>query len=395
MRPRPGWRERVLGREVHDTGVPVGATVDVVSLRVNPLLRIAILILAWATVSPLGVTGHALYGLILMLVATVTMMSAAIPDTRLGPLPRTVVLAVAAVAGGLLFACYPTSVATAVPFFVCGNAGFRLPRRPAIGVALLGSTVAVIATVVTFGSELVIVSLTVGLPVLIGMNRRERIRALELAHEMVEQTRRAAASEAHAAALDERARMARDLHDVLAHSLSGVNMQLNLADALLEDKRIDDAHRTVLEAQTMVARGLTEARAAVYALRAETLHLIPAVEAMMVGDHEHLEVDGEEPRLSGTTTQALIRIVQEALTNARRYAPGARVAVRIATVTDGSLVVEVHNEAGTVPADSTGGGGMGLVGIRERAGAIGAHATAGPDGGQSGGGWTVRVDVPV
>jgi len=119
---------------------------------------------------------------------------------------------------------------------------------------------------------------------------------------------------------------------------------------------------------------------------------------MLSADHERLEVSGESPPLEVSRTQTVLRTVQEALTNARRHAPGAPVLVALRFVSH-EVVLEVTNGRADV-APATGpvehGSGMGLIGMRERAALVRATVAAGPvTDGQFAGGWRVLLSMPV
>ncbi|WP_019203109.1 sensor histidine kinase [Tsukamurella sp. 1534] len=218
-----------------------------------------------------------------------------------------------------------------------------------------------------------------------GRARRERTRTLE---QLVEQSARTAASEARSSALAERARIARELHDVLAHTLSGAGMQLELADALLEAGRTEDARAAVQRARGAIAGGVTEARDAVHALRGDTVDLPAALAALGEGPRE--TVDAEPVRLGEAATLAVLRVAQEAFTNARRHAPGAPIRAALRSGPDGA-VLTVANGPGRVASPSPGSG-MGLIGMRERAAEAHGALRAGP---APDGGWAVTLTVPT
>ncbi|NUP47812.1 MAG: two-component sensor histidine kinase [Catenulispora sp.] len=269
--------------------------------------------------------------------------------------------------------------------------------------------VAVVVLVVGSGSALIagratilpwIIGITLG-GYLLGDARRSRILALRRARELLVMTQRANAEQAHAAALAERGRIARDVHDVLAHSLSGLAIQLEAADALLTDGTdVDAAHTLVVRARRLARDGLSEVRRAVAALREdvkppeETLARLAADYQADTGWPASFElVGGPVPALAVETAQALQRVAQEALANARKHAPGAAVEVRL-TVGTRDITLTVANAAATRPttplADS--GGGWGIVGLRERVGLLGGTLTAEP---VARGGWHVIATVPI
>lgn len=294
--------------------------------------------------------------------------------------------AVGAVAVGTLFAIQPNPGIGLIVYIASAYAGGRYRQRISIPLAaLLGATVAIGLATHDPGQSWL--GLTVFFTVWAGIarrTRRERTRALE---QLVEQTRLTATSEARSSALAERARIARELHDVLAHTLSGAGMQLELADALLEADRPDDARAAVQRARGAIADGVTEARDAVHALREDTVDLPAALTALAEGEHE--TAMAEPLDLDDTAARTVLRVAQEAFTNARRYAPGAPVTVRLAAVPDGAELTVTNG-----PGSATGshGSGMGLIGMRERAMEIGGTLQAGPD---DQGGWTVRLHIPA
>jgi signal transduction histidine kinase len=225
-----------------------------------------------------------------------------------------------------------------------------------------------------------------------GDARRSRRLALERAQDLLVMTRRANTEQAHAAALAERGRIARDVHDVLAHSLSGLAIQLEAADALLTNGAdVERAHTMVIRSRRLARDGLSEVRRAVAALRddvkpaQETLAALTADYTEDTGWPATFEVTGGPvPSLAVETAQTLQRVAQEALTNARKHAPGAAVAVRLAVGTN-TVTLTVENEAPAAASAplAASGGGWGLVGLRERvelvAGSVETGATQ--DGG--------------
>ncbi len=361
---------------------------DATMVRLLPLINVVVVVWAWFTVSPIGLSGSGLYGLILMIVGTFAMSLRLLPSNLLTFRQSFVATLIGAVVAGLLFGFDSSSAATAFAPIIAGTAGFRFTPVPALTIAVITSATAFLATAVHYDG-IPYWALMVGLAVLIGMTRRDRSEALRLAREKVEQTERAVASESRAQVLAERARVAREIHDVLAHSLSGVNMQLNLADALLEDGRADAGREAVAVAQTLVTDGLVEARKAVYALRDERRDLVATIEAMSLGSTETVTVTGRPRAIDSQTSGHLERIVGEALTNARRHAPGAPTTVTVEFGTD-LLTIEVVN-ATTGDQVFDDGAGVGVTGMRERAAEIGARLTVVGDGR----GWTVRVEVDL
>jgi signal transduction histidine kinase len=227
--------------------------------------------------------------------------------------------------------------------------------------------------------------------------------------EQLAQARMALAERERAAALTERTRIAREIHDILAHSLADLSIQLELADALLTDsgdrsgalERVRYAHR-------LAANGMEETRRAIHALRSNSPPLPEALAAMVgnyhrAGSSVDLEVEGEPRPLPAATGIAILRTAQEALANSHKHAAGLRIRVRL-TYGRGGVSLTVSDRAqGTVGADlhstpsrSSGppmiavAGGYGLAGMRERLLLAGGSLTAGPDAE----GWSVHAEVP-
>ncbi|QMU74956.1 sensor histidine kinase [Streptacidiphilus sp. PB12-B1b] len=202
-----------------------------------------------------------------------------------------------------------------------------------------------------------------------------------------------------AAVLDERARIAREIHDVLAHSLGALNIQIQTARALLahdEPGRADDILAT---AQRLSTEGLVETRRAVQALRTDVPPLPEALTAMAESHRQQhhspvdLTVDGSAGPLPPEQILCLVRTAQEALTNAAKHAPGRPVALAL-HYEDHDVTLTVSNPLGDArpgaPAFATVNGGYGLTGMRERLLLIGGTLTAGPQDDR----WTVTARAP-
>jgi signal transduction histidine kinase len=219
----------------------------------------------------------------------------------------------------------------------------------------------------------------------------QRDRALALLTEL-QATREA---ETRAAAAEERTRIARDMHDVLAHNLSGLSLQLQAIRALAAREHLAATITEPLDRAAELARdGVAEARDAVGALRQPAEHGLTELPDLVVRfpAGATLHSTGAAGRLSPLAEDAVYRAVQESLTNAARYAPGAQVTVGLDWHAD-SLRVRVRDsgrKADRRPLD-LGGTGNGLLGMRERIEACGGRVEAGPDGP----GWLVYFEVPT
>jgi signal transduction histidine kinase len=221
--------------------------------------------------------------------------------------------------------------------------------------------------------------------------QREREQRLQVARLLAE-LEASREVEKEAAALAERSRLAREMHDVLAHTLSGLALQLQgakaLARALPPDADTAELVDVVERAHAMARGGLAEARQAIGALRNARL---PGPEALAALVEEHrlatdtacrLTVEGVPGELPAEGRLALYRTAQEALSNVRKHAPGAPVDVRLAWEPD-AAVLDVQDGAGpstgrpAAPGQGNGGG-YGLIGMAERARLLGGDLVAAP-----------------
>jgi signal transduction histidine kinase len=217
---------------------------------------------------------------------------------------------------------------------------------------------------------------------------------------LVERLRAAQAELAEQSRAEERRRIARELHDIIAHSLT-VSLLHVTAARLAVDHDPEDAARSLGEAERLGRESLTEVRSIMGLLRddepgrpagtipppAPQLDQVPALVDSLrrAGADVSVAMDGCADGVPATTGTTAYRIVQEALTNATKHAPGRAVAVRV-VVTDRAvdLAVESAGEPGS-------GSGMGIAGMAARADAVGGSCTAGP--GRPG--WVVRATLPL
>jgi signal transduction histidine kinase len=198
------------------------------------------------------------------------------------------------------------------------------------------------------------------------------------------------------AALDERAHLARELHDVLAHTLSALSIQLEGTQLLAEQRGCDPAVVTALErAGGLAKEGLGEARRAVGSLRGEVLpgpELLPQLTQAFERDTGvpcRLRLEGAPVVLSSEAGLALYRIAQEALTNVRKHAAPAGVDVTLHTTLEAVELI-VEND-GTARPSPLPGGGYGVSGMRERAERLQGTFEAGP----TATGYRVKVWIPT
>jgi signal transduction histidine kinase len=247
-------------------------------------------------------------------------------------------------------------------------------------VVLVGDLLEPLAPLGVAGIEAALIVALLG-----GLSRRQYVLAEVRSRELVEE-------QARTDVLGARAQLAADIHDVLAHSLGGLVIQLDAVDALLESGDTTSAAARVRDARTLAAEGLGEARRAVAALSdppafgdslvagssvvADVVALVDAHRSL--GGRARFSQSGEHSPVSAPVAVALRRAAQEGLTNARKHAPGKPVAVALSWKA-GSVQLQISNPLGVDPAASADG--HGLVGMRERfaglpGGVVSAAATA-------------------
>ena len=316
-----------------------------------------------------------------------------------------VILAVIAVAGG--FGCAVGgggSSLVAWAFVAAMTAGIDTDLPAALAVTGAGILAIEVAGVIyssgvgtLLGDPLLVV---VGL--LVGRNRRAFQVQAEQSVALLEQYEQLRTEQRRADVLDERARIAREIHDVLAHSLGALGIQIQAARAVLTDHRdVDRAIEVLTTAQRMAADGLAETRRAVHALRVDTMPLNEELARVTdtYGQRYHvpvtLGIDGAPRPLPADATVALLRTAQEALVNAAKHAAGQSVSVRLdygehdVRLTVVNDLAERH--ATRPPGTSTVNGGYGLTGMRERLQLLNGTLVAGRRDDQ----WSVTAELPL
>ncbi|MFD7679268.1 sensor histidine kinase [Streptomyces sp. NPDC060187] len=212
------------------------------------------------------------------------------------------------------------------------------------------------------------------------------------AQRLLAQERAARVAEAESAALAERARIAREIHDVLAHSLSAQLVHLEAARLLIERGADQETLlERVVAARGMAREGLAETRQALSALRGEMSPVEDFLgELVTTNERAEVTVTGERQLLPAEASQAVRRVAQEALTNVRKHAPGAKVHIRL-DYGEHEVTLDVRDSGGKPGELSGSGAGYGLLGMRERAELLGGSLEAGP--GEEG--FVVTLRVPV
>ena len=315
-----------------------------------------------------------------------------------------------AVSGGLtlvLLHVDPRAGVTAViaPAVALYSLGLRRSRVQQLLAAAAAVLAVVLADALHAGSPTLLQTLghamLVALPLLAAEVHRTHRANVELLRERLELAERTREQEAERRAEQERMRIARDLHDVVAHTLTTINVQAATGAELIDR---DPAHaRAALETIADASRdAIGELRAILGILRGDDeapLSPAPGVETvpdLIEGSRDggvdvQLQVTGERPeRLPDAVSLAAFRIVQESLTNARRHASGAP--VRVSLVFEPScLSVAVENGLGGGRDDVNGSTpGVGIVGMSERASAVGGTLRAAP----SPAGFRVEAQLP-
>jgi signal transduction histidine kinase len=309
-------------------------------------------------------------------------LPAAAPKVQL-PLLIMVVLAAAALVG-----LQPNGPGFLGVFPAVSAAALRLPARPGAAVA----AVAVIAVAVAWAlsgrhpvTGVVLNEFGVVAFYLLARFARRYQETNERAQRLIVELEETRAAQAQAAALGERQRLAREMHDVLAHSLSGLVLNLEGARLIAErgdvDPKVADA---IGRAHRLAKTGLEEARRAIGMLRDDALPG-PQRLAELADEFEsetgvacQFNVNGEEREVGSDSRLTLYRVAQEALTNVRKHARPDRVQIGLAYEPTGTrLTIEDFRISADRPPPGDGTG-YGLTGMRERAELLGGTLTAGP-----------------
>ena len=312
---------------------------------------------------------------------------------------RAAVIAAMGSAGVALVALQPRGATELAAGSAVWLAVARLP--PLLGVAL-GTAIAIgedVAAALTGSSAAAVVAATL-LSALLGLVAyflKQSRASQDRAELLLAQLEDAREEQTRAAAIAERSRIASELHDVLAHSLSGAAIQLQGARKLAErDNGTPQLRDAIDRAGQLVRDGLADARQAVGALRGEKLPGLAQLESLVAGFRGDLaadvalSVEGSARALPADAGLALYRGAQEALTNVARYAPGATTSVVLRYEPD-RVILTIEDRLPTGGGGLDGvGGGHGLAGMRERLERAGGTMQAGA----TDTGWRVELEVP-
>jgi signal transduction histidine kinase len=295
------------------------------------------------------------------------------------------------------------SVAVLAPAVALYSVALHRGRLAQLAAGVLAITAVIAADVVHPGQptvgQTVVHVLLVAVPLLAAEVIRTHQANVRLLVERLELAEQAREQEAERRAEQERVRIARDLHDVVAHTLTEINVT---AAAAAERGAPAEAHEALEQIERSSHAAIAELRGILGVLRgpdaAESPHApTPGIDdicemvgrARSAGLDVRLDVHGCAPsRVSDATSLAAYRIVQESLTNVHRHAPGAPTAVTI-RFDPTQLTLTVDNGPGETATES-GSPGVGITGMRERANVAGGRLNAGPHAS----GFRVRADLP-
>jgi signal transduction histidine kinase len=255
-------------------------------------------------------------------------------------------------------------------------------------------------------STVVAVALVLGVAWLLGDSSRRRQAAVAAAEERAVQLEQAREELAGRAVAAERLRIARELHDVVAHSMSVIAVQSGTG-RLVIDSQPDEARRALEAIETTSRAALHEMRQLLDVLRQEDeagggLAPVPGLadldplvaQVVESGVAVEVRIEGARTGVPAGVDVSAYRIVQEALTNVIKHAGPAKATV-VVRYGDGEVAVEVTDDGrGAAPAatrSGAGGAGLGTIGMRERAAVHGGDLEAGP---RAGGGYRVAARLP-
>lgn len=298
------------------------------------------------------------------------------------------------------------TIAVGVALYSVADAGHRRPGVVAI-IAVVGGFLAM-GVLLGRGhvSDFVVALWFAGWLVaslILGETTRSRRAYLEEVEQRAFAAERSREDEARRRASEERIRIARELHDILAHRISMISVQSGVG-AHLMDRQPEQARSALVAINQASKEALQELRATLGVLRQADepeprapmpgLAQLEAViaSATAAGVDVRLDVSGEPRDLPAGVDLAAYRIVQESLTNVVRHARAATTRIAIA-YPRADVVIEIEDDGyGVAEREPNFRGGNGLLGMRERAAALGGELQAGP---HPGGGFSVRARLPI
>ena len=364
--------------------------------------RIAIAVVILVTiVDGLPVSGGARAAVVALTVLATVLWLLILRFTALNARVLGISLLGVGLAGALLDANRPDGPGYLLVFMSVSTMGLRLPRRTAVPFAapvLLAAGWAQAETSPHPVSAALNIAVGAGFLVVTSAFAAMSLDAHARAATLLVQEAATRVAHEEAAALAERARLARELHDVLAHTLSGLAVQLEGARLLAEHTHADPRLvEQVSNAQSLVRDGIRNARRTVETLRGDALpgpgQLPELVEqtTRTTGRPVAYAVVGHAVPLAPESGLTVYRTAQEALTNTAKYAgAGARTAVTLTWLPD-AVRIDVVDSGGGCPSVEHHSGGLGLAGLAERAALAGGQLESGP----TADGWRVSLTLPT
>jgi signal transduction histidine kinase len=345
---------------------------------------------------PIDAAGYALIALAVLPVVA----------RRRAPLTGLAVTLAAVLAGTA--AGYVIGVAALALLVMTFSVAARRARRAGVPALLvvLGGVVAAIAVDSTTPESRVDYVANMTLVVvawLLGDQVRDRRERIGIAEERADRAERERELVAERRVAEERLRIARELHDVIAHALSGIVVRAGAARTAARTEP-EDLRRALGAVEDVARDALADARSVLGGLRGpeDDGQRAPqpdlgqlgrlVADSRAAGVPTELVVEGTPRRLAQGAELSAFRIVQEALTNVRTHAgPGARALVRLRYTPEG-VEVSVEDDGAGAEGDRAGNGGHGVIGMRERAALLGGELSVGP---RPGGGYAARARLPA
>jgi signal transduction histidine kinase len=340
---------------------------------VRAKMAVGLALVLWSQTARPGITGW--HGIplatsIALALAAVGWISWAVAGPAGDTTPVTVWICWTGVAGSALLLLHPVSDVCWFALFACLVGGAALSTKVSAPLAAACTTTLLIGYLLHRGDALRTFAAVLFVAYAVGLGRR---------------------SHARAAMLDERARIAGELHDVLGHSLTALAVRVQAASVALEVAGDAERAREHLSAAARLVRsGQEEAVAAVRTLRDGAVGVHELAQRLIdaSGLPARLTVEGTPRELSASTGMAVYRLLQEALTNAGKHAPGSEAQI-VLRYEHGRLRITVDNETVTGVAAVTGEHGLGTM--RERITQVGGAVASGVSGDR----WQVRAWVPA
>jgi signal transduction histidine kinase len=315
---------------------------------------------------------------------------------RLGAHPwlQVALLLWISVNGAALAVFAPFALAFVLIAAIGASSDFEL--LPAAALSAAGpAAIAVVSAAASRPLSLVLAGLAAALGgVIFGASQRQSLNRAAQAGLVALERERADLERARSEVLAERNRLAREIHDVLAHTLGAISVQLEAVASLSEAHPGDQGaiRDGLVQARALTREGLVEARRAVRALRDDSAPFVEQLELLSRRSSAELSLSGELRVLPADAGLALYRVAQESLANATKHAPGAERSVALefgsATVT----LTVINGASAARPGElARSGGGYGLQGISERIRLLGGEIEYGP----AAPGWRVSAKLPL